>query len=90
MSQDGLFPRLAPTVREVARKLIPVGYGYCPECYGNGKALALYRQGAHVVWREHTYRTWDDTKRTCRASGVAICLARPRFAVHTCPCQEQP
>lgn len=50
-----------------------VAFGKCPSCTA-GKVGLLW-QGRHLVWREHTYRTWSGTPMTCRASGVALCNA---------------
>jgi hypothetical protein len=55
-----------------------IASGRCPECH-NGR-LGVVRQGEHLLWREHTYTTWSGARLTCRASGVATCVAPERVS----------
>lgn len=49
----------------------------CPRCRGHER-VALVLTPTHLVYREHTYRTWNDAAMTCSASGVAVCVLPPR------------
>lgn len=49
-----------------------VAQGKCPKC--TKAKIGLVRQGEHLVWRHHTYRTWQNAPVECPASGVAVCV----------------
>lgn len=55
-----------------------IASGRCPEC--SNMRLGVVRQGDHLLWRVHTYTTWSGAKLTCRASGVATCVAPERYS----------
>lgn len=101
MSDDGLFP--APDVdifagletrsKKVRKDLVTtqksVAFGACPDC--SAFKVGLIRQGAHLVWRDHSYRTHGGTSLQCRAVAVTLCSAPARSTtfsteVPTCPC----
>lgn len=65
------------THREVQRSQRSVAFGTCPMCH-SVKPVGLLRAGEHLVWRRHTYVTWNDVVMDCSASGVAVCVARDR------------
>lgn len=49
-----------------------VAQGKCPKC--TREKIGLLRQGEHIVWRHHTYKTWHNVPVECPASGVAVCV----------------
>jgi hypothetical protein len=53
-----------------------VAHGACPFCHA--AKVGLLRSTSHLVWREHTYRTYSGAPIACRASGVALCVAPAR------------
>lgn len=69
-------PRQVATGEAVTSAAAPkaVTSATCPEC-GGVRDVGLLRSGQHLVWREHTCRTWSGAALPCRASGVAVCVA---------------
>jgi hypothetical protein len=55
----------------------PVAWGACPHCIARARE-GLLRQGRHLIWRPHRYRTWAGTDMDCPAGGVPACQAQPR------------
>jgi hypothetical protein len=65
-----------------------VAWGNCPGCLADKMGLVLV--GRHLVWRQHTYRTWSGAAVECTSSGVSVCVAPEKTPTHaavavTCP-----
>lgn len=71
-----------------------LGYGNCPNC--SSRRTPIIACGAHNVWREHFYRTWDGATRVCASSYIAVCTlpedegAEFNGRVLRCACGAQP
>lgn len=75
-------PRWGRTA-ERSRTQRPAGHGPCPCCLG--EKIAVIRAGQHLLWREHTYRTYSGAPITCAASLAGLCNAPPRSGDLRCP-----
>jgi hypothetical protein len=71
-----LFDEPPHVPRERRSSQRAVTQGRCPYCHK--EKVGLLRSASHLVWREHTYRTYSGAPITCRASGVALCVAPSR------------
>lgn len=76
-----LFP-MTPTVAkphrpigEAAKRVVVVGWVGCPKCSA-GERTAVIRDGEHLVYRPHTYRTWSGAPMECGASWQRLCDLR--------------
>lgn len=54
----------------------PDGWASCPRC--SAIKVALLGQGDHLTWKRHTYATWAGAHMECSASGVALCVLKPK------------
>jgi hypothetical protein len=72
------IPKAAHVHTEEKQKSSPIiAYALCPMHHeGEQKRTGLQRQGTHVVFRDHRYKVGRQML-TCRASGVALCVAPP-------------
>jgi hypothetical protein len=66
------------------RSLKSVTFGHCPECSAHDR-VGLVWQGVHLVWRQHTYRTWSGATMICRTSNVSVCVAPERVPLTGIP-----
>ena len=62
---------------ESAKRARVYGWTKCPECQAHER-VAVVNSGTHMVYREHTFKTWGSAAMTCRASGVPLCQLPPR------------
>lgn len=52
------------------------GWTRCPSCISHDR-VALVLSGAHLSYREHTYKTYGNARMTCQASSVTLCVLPP-------------
>jgi hypothetical protein len=71
MGTPPMFAEPERVARQRKRAARPFTFGSCPYCH-NGK-VGLVLLGGHLVWREHTYRTWSGAPVQCATSGVRLC-----------------
>ncbi len=70
-------------------------WGRCP-CHSDiatKRGTQLDRDGAHLYWRNHNYRTYSNTSMPCQASGQRLCDLPAREVLGEtppqCPCKEK-
>jgi hypothetical protein len=64
-------------ILERPKRARPVAWGKCPLCLARPREGVL-RQGRHLIWRPHRFKTWAGTDMDCGASGTRVCEARPK------------
>lgn len=62
---------------ESAKRVTVVGWVQCPRCRA-GERTAVIRDGNHLVYRLHSYRTWAGTPMECQASWQRLCALKPK------------
>jgi hypothetical protein len=71
-----------------AKPLRTIARGRCSHCLA--ASVGLVRVGDHLVWRNHTKKTYSDANIPCRASSVRLCVAPARVVrfvtTPACPC----
>lgn len=95
------MPATLPLFDEPARVTTPkttsirsVAWGNCPGCR-KGR-VGIIRGAFHLMWREHSYRTWGGALITCPSSGVPVCQLHERTPTALirgramCDCETQP
>lgn len=87
----GVPVQAAGTESQRAAKVVT--YGRCP-MHRDPKPVALVWSGAHLSWREHTFRTWSGTPFTCGGSLQRLCVKGALYVagepIPHCPCEENP
>jgi hypothetical protein len=53
------------------------GSAWCPACPSRKVGLGVLNVNGHVVYREHTKKTYSGATVTCPASGVRLCHLLP-------------
>lgn len=69
---------------ESAKRVAVAGWVTCPRCRPNDRT-AVIRDGAHLVYRQHTYQTWSGNKIECQASHQRLCTLPPKPWLGTNP-----
>lgn len=76
------------------RSIASVAWGNCPGCR-KGR-VGIIRGAFHLMWREHSYRTWGGALITCPSSGVPVCQLHERIPTVLirgrvlCDCEPRP
>jgi len=70
-----------------------VARGRCP-LHAHHALTSVVRDGDHLAWREHTFRTWSGAPFTCAGSLQRLCAQPSRYVpgedTPTCPCLTTP
>lgn len=73
----------------VRQSIRSVAFGLCPGHMDDGSArrTGLVRQGAHLAWRWHHYKTFGGATIECPSSGQPVCTSPSRSTLHVnCSC----